>query len=945
MIARHSSARAVLSFLGLAALACTQRAPVDQAPPPTSGAPTAPGEVAAFGLALTTTPPDVRCARATVTTEAGDKVIRTFDASPGQTSNLTFGGVPPGLVKLFVETFNTSCATLSTTTPATWISQDPKEVDLRAGSFFFFTLTLRRPTMIDVGADFVDTNSQIVFNVSSFQSTPVVVGQQLESIAATLVNFSGAPFTPNFTFTGSGSAQEFFVGSTCSTNEICCATGKSIPNNGSCTLRVIFKPQFSGKREALLDAGSNVNLIVKGTGTFNGGVSLTPSSLDLGAVPAGPPSEHTFTLSNGGFAPFPTTFTLTGNPSEFQVRGGTCLGLGQVELGMSCTFIVGFTRAPTGVKNTVLNVGGLMNGVSANIHAVVVSPPAVTITPSVQNFGTVVTGQAADVTFTLANPTDLAVALATTMMITGPNAGEFGRVGGTCSTLLASQADCTVQVRFSPATAGAKTATLSVGPGLSTVALSGTGSGPLGSVTISPVGFNYGSVVLGQFSEATFSVNNTTASAFSFALGFSGGNPGDFSRQGGTCGTALPAMSSCTLGVRFAPQVVGPRGASFDIGGGVSAMLTGAGVAGQGATLTPTSLNFGSVGVGNVSAPTTFTLTNTGSTTLSFTVGMTGATPLDFPRSGGSCGSSLAAGASCTIGVIFEPNQTGARSATLTVSSGSLNLSAALTGTAVPGVSLSPASRDFGTVAVGQFSATQVFTLSNNSLSPFSFVVSSTGANPMDFPRLGGTCSGPLAAGASCTMNIIFEPNAVGVRSATLTVSNSLQAVTAALTGVAVSTLPAPITKLVINDSSAANAGSDGIPNNQQWSIQTNFRAGIAAFGDRTVTITSTGNGTLDGKSWIRTAADSKTFSGSPLATFTLTGQFLYLLVDDRLNTGSKPTWLDDTYTDMGFNAVITEGTNLRDYSVWRKSVVSGSTVTLPTINSSKAPCYIVVVE
>jgi hypothetical protein len=47
----------------------------------------------------------------------------------------------------------------------------------------------------------------------------------------------------------------------------------------------------------------------------------------------------------------------------------------------------------------------------------------------------------------------------------------------------------------------------------------------------------------------------------------------------------------------------------------------------------------------------------------------------------------------------------------------------------------------------------------------------------------------------------------------------------------------------------------------------------------------------------------------------------------------------------MGLNATIAEGSTLRPYSVWRKAVTSGSTVSLPRIGSTTAPCYLVVVE
>jgi hypothetical protein len=95
----------------------------------------------------------------------------------------------------------------------------------------------------------------------------------------------------------------------------------------------------------------------------------------------------------------------------------------------------------------------------------------------------------------------------------------------------------------------------------------------------------------------------------------------------------------------------------------------------------------------------------------------------------------------------------------------------------------------------------------------------------------------------------------------------------------------------------------------------------------------------------IRTAADSKNYTGTPLATFTTGGTFLYLAVDNRHNTGSKPAWLDATYVDQGYDITITEGTTARPYSVYRKATTAGSPVTLPTIGSATAPCYLVIVQ
>jgi hypothetical protein len=196
----------------------------------------------------------------------------------------------------------------------------------------------------------------------------------------------------------------------------------------------------------------------------------------------------------------------------------------------------------------------------------------------------------------------------------------------------------------------------------------------------------------------------------------------------------------------------------------------------------------------------------------------------------------------------------------------------------------------------------------------------------------------------TCTIGVRFAPLAPGPAQLPLTVESSLAfVVTAALTGTGVST--AAITNLVVNDTTP---GGDGIPNNTQWSIQANLQTGLAPFGDRTFTIESLGNSVLVGRPWIRTAADSKSFTGSPLASFTVNGSFVFLLIDNRHNAANgRPAWLTDpAWVDQGFDVMVRQSaTATFPYSVWRKPVTAGSTVNLPTINSGIAPAYFVVVQ
>jgi hypothetical protein len=85
------------------------------------------------------------------------------------------------------------------------------------------------------------------------------------------------------------------------------------------------------------------------------------------------------------------------------------------------------------------------------------------------------------------------------------------------------------------------------------------------------------------------------------------------------------------------------------------------------AELSPTSLSFGTVAMGTTSPAKTVTLTNVGATALTISaIAMTGADAGDFAQTH-NCGTSLAAGASCSISVLFKPTASGARSAALTV--------------------------------------------------------------------------------------------------------------------------------------------------------------------------------------------------------------------------------------------------------------------------------------
>ncbi len=202
--------------------------------------------------------------------------------------------------------------------------------------------------------------------------------------------------------------------------------------------------------------------------------------------------------------------------------------------------------------------------------------------------------------------------------------------------------------------------------------------------------------------------------------------------------------------------------------------------------LSATSLAFGHQLRGTTSSAQSLSATNTGSAALSITqIRLTGAYPGSF-RETNSCGTSLAAGASCTILVQFAPSGTGTLTAAVTlndnapnspqlvpISGTGTNSSGSAGGNGSSGVSFSPSSVNFENQPVEVASSPEAITLSNNGGSALSISsLAFAGADPADFTE-NNTCVPSVAAGGTCTIVIVFTPSASGSRSASLRVTDN----------------------------------------------------------------------------------------------------------------------------------------------------------------------------
>ena len=433
------------------------------------------------------------------------------------------------------------------------------------------------------------------------------------------------------------------------------------------------------------------------------------------------------------------------------------------------------------VVTAVITLAGVFSFMaSASASAATPKPAKLSIAPQSHQYGSVAVGaSSASQSFAVTN-TGQSASGPISVMVTGTDTADFVIDANSCTAPLAAGGTCSVSVHFTPAAAGARTATLSVSGtpgGAVTASLKGTGA--TAKLVLSPASHGYGSVTIGASSDSqSYTVTNTgQAASGPVSVAVSGPDAGDFTLVPGTCGGQIAAGSSCTVGVVFAPSAAGARTATLTAtaspGGSDTTALNGTGAAKALLAISPPTFDYGQVVDGSTAAVESYTVTNNGQAASGkLSVGIGGADAADFALISTTCGAKLAVGASCTVQVDFTPAAAGPADATLsaTASPGG-TATAALQGTGVTpaALSISPTTFDYGQVPDGTASGDQTFTVTNTGQAPSGTVaLSLSGPNAGAFAIDGTTCGAALPGGGSCTIAVQFEPGSTGTLTAGL---------------------------------------------------------------------------------------------------------------------------------------------------------------------------------
>lgn len=639
------------------------------------------------------------------------------------------------------------------------------------------------------------------------------------------------------------------IGSVVSTNAsfIPASQCGTLAPGAMCTITVAFTPGFATAAGALqIPVSATVNgqattttysVALSGNYTAqDAGLQILPAQVNFGTEATGNLSApRQFTLTNLTGKTVAVQLSL---PRQFPLNtDAACASLPAFG---TCTFTVAYlpataaeatgsvlaTATPTD-GSAALQTLAYMQGYGEAAGALTVSGSFVPNAPL--SFGQVNSGQTSQQTLTLTN--------------SGMSAVNVRRITSeppflsttTCTQALAAAQTCSITVTYAPSNqvaTGSAAAPARVDTGSLTIESDAAASPQTTDLTGSAVAVQTGSPVNAavlaayQLSTSALTFGHVTVGNASAIQTITLTNTGtttvhllasaasaDFSVTT-TCAAVLPG-ASCIFSIAFTPSntLTGTtRTSALEISTDAADALefvTLLGTADAPAlTLTPGTLNFGTVNVG-ASDQLTATLTN--STAAAVTLGAVNTTG-DYAVALGTCpqsGSTLAAGAACTLTLTFKPVATGSRTGVLSVASSAstLPLTAALTGNATSAsLQITPGALAFGNIAVGATANLTLTLLNTGNATVTGIATSLTGANAADFAVTVPCSSTSLAPNQGCTVTVSFTPSATGAGSASLVVASSdpLSPATIPLTGMAVAAGGSFI--LTVNGGSSAGA-------------------------------------------------------------------------------------------------------------------------------------------
>jgi hypothetical protein len=466
-------------------------------------------------------------------------------------------------------------------------------------------------------------------------------------------------------------------------------------------LNIAYEPQARGISTGTVVLASDrqvtsTSFSLSGAAVSPSQLTVSPSSMSFGNVPIGQSQSQPATLSNSGGSSL-TINQVTASGTGFSISGLSLpltLVPGQNVM-MTVTFTPSSGGSTSGTVSLLQTSGGHKGKKNSSISrfssvstllSLPVSGTGITTgqlvaAPSSLSFGSVQVGATQTASAALANTSNTAV---TVSQATIAGAG-FSLSGLSLPLTLSAGQSTNFSVTLAPQTAGSANGSVSIVSNAAnsnlTLPLSGNGATP-GTVAATSMSLSFGSMQIGSSTTRSETLTNSGGSSITVAQANVTGS--GFSVTGLSLPMVLSPGQSFTFGVAFAPTSVGSTSGSISVvsdasNPNLSIALAGSGTAAGQLSVSPGTLSFGTVIVGQ-STSLTATMSASGS---SITVSSGTASTSEFGLSGVSFPLTLAAGQSTPVTITFAPQASGTASARVSFASNSSNspVSSSLTGT------------------------------------------------------------------------------------------------------------------------------------------------------------------------------------------------------------------------------------------------------------------------
>lgn len=500
-------------------------------------------------VSLTAIPAATRCVRFTAIT-AGREYVQTFDVTGLTNLTAQVRGLPSSqALSMTADAFAVACTALTPTTQATWLSAAPVAVTLTPGVVPTVSFVLRPSGGVNGDVDFL-----FLAATPSSRTYPSIVVGTTSAQAFTIQNIGPAATGVLAASLTGAAANQFTIGANTCTAAL--AVG------ATCSITVSLAPTTGGAKAATLvitgTPGGTIGVPLAGTALQPAVLALTPASQSYGTVALGKSSPLvTYTVTNsGGVTTAPVT--LTSSDATFAISASTCTDV--LAQAATCTFKVAFTPTTAATKTATLTATAGTVTTTASVTGVGALAPALTITPSVLAFGTLLPGTSAQQMVTVKNVGGFTLT-GLSMFLGGAMTAPFSVQAGSCGlTDLLPNTTCSFQVNANPTDLGtanslASSTLLVTAGGANPASVMGTVSGTVSwPLQPNPTSFHFGPVKVGTTSTVVIRFTNISpaGSPAISPLNFTTGGS-VFTVLSSSCGTGFgPAPGTfCDVAVRY----------------------------------------------------------------------------------------------------------------------------------------------------------------------------------------------------------------------------------------------------------------------------------------------------------------------------------------------------------------------------------------------------------